>query len=163
MEERKRLVTNGVSICFDNEEERKHMDKCDKHDFKDHTGTFVPKDEHLEPKQLDMDQIWKVIDKHLKYGEEFNIKDEDDPKNPLLQQAGGAHYKNFKIQPAVYNEVNELSWAEGNVVKYVSRHKLKGKEEDLYKAIHMLKLILKLQYDHLYREDYLKEQGDTKE
>jgi Protein of unknwon function (DUF3310) len=66
--------------------------------------------------------------------------------DPYKKQVGGDHYKNFPIQPAVYNRKNNLGWYESNVVKYVSRHRFKNKRQDIEKAIHMLECILK-EYD----------------
>ena len=43
------------------------------------------------------------------------------------------HYKG-KIQPIDFIESQELDFNEGNVVKYVSRHKKKNGLEDLMKA-----------------------------
>lgn len=69
------------------------------------------------------------------------------PQAPALNtQVGGGHYKSFKIQPVQYIEANGLDYLQGNVVKYVSRHKTKGGAEDVRKAIHYLQLILELQY-----------------
>ena len=60
-------------------------------------------------------------------------------------QTGGTHYKNMAIQPAEYAEKNGLSLLEGNVVKYISRWKLKGKPlEDLTKAKHCIDLLIEL-------------------
>jgi hypothetical protein len=64
----------------------------------------------------------------------------------LDRQEGGAHYKNYEIQPVEFIEANGLGYCEGNVVKYVSRHHLKNGAEDIKKAIHYLELILELQY-----------------
>jgi len=67
-------------------------------------------------------------------------------KSALATQAGGNHYKIMGIQPVEYIQANNLDYFEGNVVKYVTRHKNKGKEQDIKKAIHYLQLILELQY-----------------
>jgi len=71
-------------------------------------------------------------------------------KNPLLNQIGGDHYKNCKIQPVEYTEANKLYFLEGNVVKRVTRHdKSTGKgAQDIEKAIHELQLLLKLRYQN---------------
>ena len=61
------------------------------------------------------------------------------------KQVGGAHY-DIAIQPIDYIEMNNLGYCEGNVVKYVSRHKSKNGAEDIKKAIHYLEFILKYQY-----------------
>lgn len=65
---------------------------------------------------------------------------------PTDRQEGGGHYKKLAIQPIEYIQKNELGYLEGNVIKYVTRHKDKGKAEDIRKAIHYLELILKYQY-----------------
>ena len=56
--------------------------------------------------------------------------------NPLNAQEGGGHYKNRGIQPLEYTMKNNLSFCEGNVVKYISRYKSKNGIEDLAKVIH---------------------------
>jgi|TARA_A100001201_G_scaffold49322_1_gene49180 hypothetical protein len=64
----------------------------------------------------------------------------------LEKQVGGKHYKNMKIQPAHFINENKLLFAEGNAIKYICRHNLKGKEEDVRKAIHYLEMILERDY-----------------
>ena len=64
----------------------------------------------------------------------------------LEKQVGGKHYKNMKIQPAHFINENKLLFAEGNAIKYIRRHNLKGKEEDVRKAIHYLEMILERDY-----------------
>ena len=56
--------------------------------------------------------------------------------NPLTAQEGGGHYKDRGIQPLEYTMQNNLSFCEGNVVKYISRYKSKNGIEDLAKVIH---------------------------
>lgn len=65
----------------------------------------------------------------------------------LEVQEGGNHYKDLKIQPVEYIHTNGLDFFQGNVVKYVTRHKAKNGAQDIRKAIHYLNLILELQYD----------------
>lgn len=65
---------------------------------------------------------------------------------PLTAQVGGGHYKGMAIQPVEYINANGLDYLQGNVIKYVSRHKSKNGAEDIRKAIHYLELILELQY-----------------
>jgi hypothetical protein len=50
------------------------------------------------------------------------------------------------IQPGEYITKNNLGWYEGNVIKYVTRHKHKGKKQDLEKAIHYLQLAIEEYY-----------------
>ena len=64
----------------------------------------------------------------------------------LEKQVGGKHYKNFRIPPAHFINENKLLFAEGNAIKYICRHSVKGKEEDIKKAIHYLEMILERDY-----------------
>ena len=63
----------------------------------------------------------------------------------LKQQVGGNHYSKLAIQPAVYAEQNKLSYLQGNAIKYITRYKDKNGVEDLYKAIHTVKLLIELE------------------
>jgi len=63
------------------------------------------------------------------------------------KQVGGKHYKVMKIQPSVFINENKLLFAEGNAIKYICRHKLKGKKQDVLKAIHYLEMILERDYN----------------
>lgn len=81
-------------------------------------------------------------------------EDSTDPKGdagkdkcPLSEQVGGSHYKDFKIQPAEFITANSIGFLEGCVIKRMCRHGSKNKAEDIRKAIHELKLILKLTYN----------------
>ena len=65
----------------------------------------------------------------------------------LSSQHGGKHYKEKGIQPIEYANANELSFFQGNVVKYVTRYKDKKGVEDVKKAIHYLQMILEFEYD----------------
>ena len=64
----------------------------------------------------------------------------------LEDQVGGKHYKGMKIQPAHFINENHLEFAEGNAIKYICRHKVKGKQKDIEKAIHYLEMILERDY-----------------
>ena len=61
-------------------------------------------------------------------------------------QVGGNHYKDFKIMPVEYISKNKLDFLEGNIIKYVSRHRNKNGAEDIKKIIHYAELILELEY-----------------
>ena len=67
--------------------------------------------------------------------------------NSLEDQIGGKHYRNMKIQPAEFINENKLLFAEGNGIKYICRHSVKGKRQDIEKAIHYLEMILERDYD----------------
>lgn len=60
-------------------------------------------------------------------------------------QVGGNHY-DVAISPYKYAHANELGLLEGNVVKYVTRHKRKNGKEDLLKAIDTLNQLIQLEY-----------------
>ena len=62
-------------------------------------------------------------------------------------QVGGDHYKDCVIQPVDYIIKNKLAFLEGNVVKYITRHRTKGQEEDIRKVIHYCELILQHKYE----------------
>jgi len=70
----------------------------------------------------------------------------DKPRTALNKQVSGSHYKDKGIQPIVYIHANNLGFCEGNVVKYITRHKSKAGKDDILKAIHYLELLLELEY-----------------
>ena len=61
------------------------------------------------------------------------------------KQIGGDHYKRMKIQPFEYIYANNIGFAEGNVIKYVSRWKEKNGVEDLKKAAHFLSMLIEIE------------------
>lgn len=70
----------------------------------------------------------------------------DKPRTALNKQVSGSHYKDKGIQPIVYIHANNLGFCEGNVIKYITRHKDKNGAADIKKAIHYLELLLELEY-----------------
>lgn len=66
--------------------------------------------------------------------------------DPFQSQEGGDHYRQCRIQPVAFIHANNLSFLEGCVIKRICRHRRKNKAEDIRKAIHELRLILKLDY-----------------
>ena len=61
-------------------------------------------------------------------------------------QIGGQHYKDMEIQPSAFITRNNLGWCEGNAVKYICRHHIKGGAQDIDKAIHYLQLLKEIEY-----------------
>ena len=52
------------------------------------------------------------------------------------------------IQPVEYIHANDLNYFEGNVIKYITRHRTKGEgKKDIEKAIHYAEMILKFYYN----------------
>ena len=66
--------------------------------------------------------------------------------NSLEDQVGGNHYSKLKIQPVEYCFYNKIPAIESAVIKYCTRHKDKGGAEDIKKAIHLLNILLELEY-----------------
>ena len=77
--------------------------------------------------------------------EEEIISKQKSPK-ATDKQVGGDHYKDCAIQPVDFIVKNNLDFLEGNVVKYITRHKTKNGIEDIRKVIHYAELILELKY-----------------
>lgn len=63
----------------------------------------------------------------------------------MTQQIGGDHYAKMAIQPVEFILKNNIGFAEGNVIKYVSRWREKGGVEDLKKARHYLDMLIESQ------------------
>lgn len=72
--------------------------------------------------------------------------------NALDVQVGGTHYKDCAIQPIEYIHANKLGFAEGNVVKYITRHRQKHGADDVRKVIHYCQLLLELEYGAATKE-----------
>ena len=66
--------------------------------------------------------------------------------DPYDKQVGGSHYKKMKIQPSKFVIENELLFPEGNVIKYICRHRFKNGKEDLEKAVHFIEMIIERDY-----------------
>ena len=64
---------------------------------------------------------------------------------PTDTQIGGNHYKTA-IQPVEYIHANNLNFFEGNVIKYITRHREKGGKSDLQKAIHYIEMLIQFEY-----------------
>ena len=60
----------------------------------------------------------------------------------LASQVGGDHYRKLAIQPIEYILKNNIGFAEGCVIKYVTRWRAKGGIDDLKKARHFLDLLI---------------------
>jgi len=67
-------------------------------------------------------------------------------KNVWDKQHGGSHYQKYKIQPSKFVVENELLYPEGCAIKYIIRHRDKGKSQDLLKAIHFIEMIMERDY-----------------
>ena len=63
------------------------------------------------------------------------------------KQVGGSHYSSMPIQPAEYAHANKIGELEFLCLRYISRHRTKNGRQDIEKAIHVLQLLLELEYD----------------
>ena len=63
----------------------------------------------------------------------------------LKEQVAGSHYKDMAIQPFEYIHRNNIGFAEGSVIKYVSRWRSKGGIDDLKKARHFIDLLIEME------------------
>lgn len=61
------------------------------------------------------------------------------------------HYQ-MKISPAEYIAANDLDFFEGNVVKYISRHKEKDGAKDIRKIIDYCRMILEYDYNEEWND-----------
>lgn len=63
-------------------------------------------------------------------------------------QVAGDHYKQFKdLQPWDVVVAWNLGYLDGTALKYIARHRDKGKAEDIKKAIHFLQKYLEVYYN----------------
>ena len=113
------------------------------------TGT----DEELEEEMLDA-QGWDEYDKAMEDAERaveemkksVNGLTAMDIDQASARQVGGDHYRRLTIQPSDYILQNNLNWLEGNAIKYITRHSVKGGAQDIDKAIHYLELLKEWAY-----------------
>jgi hypothetical protein len=52
------------------------------------------------------------------------------------------HY-DMSIQPVDFIVANDIPFIEGNIIKYICRHRSKGRINDLIKAQHYLDMLMK--------------------
>ena len=60
-----------------------------------------------------------------------------------------SHYTAYEIEPIDYINKNKMGYNEGNVIKYISRHRMKNKAEDVRKAMKYCEFILRYEYGEL--------------
>lgn len=75
----------------------------------------------------------------------MNFPDLTHVTNPLDVQVAGDHYKTLKIQPIEYIHANNIPFAEGSAIKYLTRWRSKGGIKDLEKARHFIDLLIELE------------------
>tara|TARA_Y100001951_G_C11072637_1_gene146935 strand:- start:88 stop:396 length:309 start_codon:yes stop_codon:yes gene_type:complete len=91
----------------------------------------------------------KDYDSHVfTWGEYKNIKGDPEMTDDEIGNArhiegtvDPVHY-HFTIEPFDYIHDNDMGFAEGNVIKYITRWKYKGGIEDLYKAKQYINMLI---------------------
>ena len=67
--------------------------------------------------------------------------------NMIKENVSPDYYARYDIEPISFIMRNGIPYAEGNVIKYVLRHDMKGGVEDIDKAIRYLELIKEEKYN----------------
>lgn len=78
------------------------------------------------------------------------------------KQVGGTHYSKLEIQPTEYIQKNNLTFIEGNIIKYVTRHRHKHGKQDLLKALHYLQQLIEYEYPDIPMHTWTPSEGDWK-
>ena len=107
--------------------------------FKNRNYTIIPSTQIAdvgEKKTAD----WTTPPKDFEYKKIKEIK-----MKASNTQIGGSHYSDMAIQPTEFIHKNNLSFIQGNIIKYVCRYKSKGGIEDLNKAKHYIDLLIELE------------------
>jgi hypothetical protein len=68
------------------------------------------------------------------------------PTGANAGQVGGDHYSVLPIQTWDFITKNEIPFLEGNAIKYLVRHRNKGRKADLEKAIHYIQKAIEVYY-----------------
>ena len=66
--------------------------------------------------------------------------------NMIKENVSPNYYARYDIEPISFIMRNNIPYAEGNVIKYVLRHDMKGGKEDIDKAIRYLEMIKEEKY-----------------
>lgn len=64
----------------------------------------------------------------------------------LLSHVTPGHYSKWELDPVSFIMLNDIPFAEGNVIKYVMRHRDKDGVKDIDKAIRYLQMIKEKHY-----------------
>ena len=72
--------------------------------------------------------------------------------NMIKENVSPDYYARYDIEPISFIMRNNIPYAEGNVIKYVLRHDMKGGKEDINKAIRYLEMIKEEKYSAKSKE-----------
>lgn len=81
------------------------------------------------------------------YERHKKLMQEEQERKASKKQIGGNHYSKMTIQPVEFIEKNNLSYCQGNVIKYIcrfdSKHASAEKQlQDLEKAKHYIEMLI---------------------
>ena len=66
--------------------------------------------------------------------------------NMIKENVSPDYYARYDIEPISFIMRNNIPFAEGNAIKYILRHDMKGGREDIDKAIRYLEMIKEEKY-----------------
>jgi len=92
----------------------------------------------------------KLYQDMINYEEQANMGMMDEAIKETVKSKGftKTDLKKQAIQPVEYIVGNDLTFLEGNIIKYVTRHRRKGEgKKDIEKVIHYAEMILEMEYN----------------
>lgn len=101
-----------------------------------------------DQRMIEQQRLGEILaNKHLKtkYANVLEKMDAMPIASALNKQVDGGHYKDLKIQPIEYIHANNIPFAEGCAIKYLTRWRSKGGIPDLEKAKHFIELLIELE------------------
>ena len=67
--------------------------------------------------------------------------------NMIKKDVSPDYYARYDVEPISFIMRNNIPFAEGNAIKYILRHDMKGGARDIDKAIRYLEMIKEVQYN----------------
>ena len=67
--------------------------------------------------------------------------------NMIKKGVSPDYYARYDVEPISFIMRNNIPFAEGNAIKYILRHDMKGGARDIDKAIRYLEMIKEVQYN----------------
>lgn len=71
---------------------------------------------------------------------------EDTTIKNLISPVSPGYYSKWEIEPITFVLYNDLGFAEGNIIKYIMRHRDKGGAQDLDKAMRYIEMLKEVHY-----------------
>ena len=67
--------------------------------------------------------------------------------NMIKENVSPDYYARYDVEPISFIMRNNIPFAEGNAIKYILRHDMKGGAKDIDKAIRYLEMIKEVRYN----------------